>query len=198
MPIIGVDYECKIIQCNQKAKRIFGMTKTILNDGKTKLFDMLKGKLAGSEITNEKLESFLHDCLEENVLTSTYTLEISINRDGNLRRGDSVSGSERTVDDESYGGSDKYMDLLLTCIPRHDRKNKKILLGAYFVFKDITIKKPILETSLPIDESTLHSGEVLVTSDRSVINKSQEDAYHVSLASADSNHTSFNCTMYLS
>jgi hypothetical protein len=193
MPIIGVDYECKIIQCNQKAQRIFGRKEKNLNDGKTKLFDMLKGKLAGSEITKEKLESFLHDCLEENVLTSTYTLEISI-----LRRDDSVSGSERTVDDESYGGSDKYMHLLLTCIPRHDRKNKKIILGAYFVFKDITIKKPILVTSMPIDERTLHIGEVLVTSDRSVINKSQEDAYHVSLASADSNHTSFNCTMYLS
>ena len=170
MPIIGVDYECNIIQSNQKAENMFVFLnndgerkeKLFFNDGKTKVFDMLKkGKLAGSEITQEKLKSFLHDCL---------------------------GGTKHTFD-----SADKSMHLSLKCIPRRDRENKKVILGAYFVFNDKTIKKTILKTPLPFDKRTLDAGEVLVTSDRSVINKSQEGAYHVSLASAnfiDSPHSS--------
>jgi hypothetical protein len=169
MPIIGVDYECNIIQSNQKAENMFVFLnndgeneKLFFNDGKTKVFDMLKkGKLAGSEITQEKLKSFLHDCL---------------------------GGTKHTFD-----SADKSMHLSLRCIPRRDRENKKVILGAYFVFNDKTIKKTILKTPLPFDKRTLDAGEVLVTSDRSVINKSHEAAYHVSLASAnfiDSPHSS--------
>ena len=185
MPIIGVDYEGKIIQWNQKSKEVYGKFEQGLG-----LFDTLKKKLEPMdgcmpERKMKELEMFLRKSLEENVFTPQ-TFDINIERHEGIGINEGVCRQH---------GSDICMHLSLTCIPRRDRDNHGIILGAYFLFQDNTIRTPILtiKTPMPMDEKTLDLGEVLVKSDRGTINKFNEKAFYVSLISFGKIYAPFDC-----
>ena len=183
MPIIGVDYEGKIIQWNQKSKEVYGKFEQGLG-----LFDTLKKKLEPMdgcmpERKMKELEMFLRKSLEENVFTPQ-TFDINIERHEGIGINEGVCRQH---------GSDICMHLSLTCIPRRDRDNHGIILGAYFLFQDNTIRYPLLKTPMPMDEKTLDLGEVLVESDRGTINKLNEKAFYVSLISIGKIYAPFDC-----
>jgi len=173
VPIIGVDYEGKIIQWNQKSKEVFGEFEQGLD-----LFDTLAKKLLPMSERKKELKSFLRKSLEENVSTpQTFKIDVDmIERRADIYNNEGFCGQH---------GSDTCMHLSLTCIPRPDRDKRGIILGAYFLFQDNTIRTPVLKTPMPMDEKTLDLGEVLVKSDRGAINKFNEDAFYVSVISIE-------------
>jgi hypothetical protein len=181
VPIIGVDYEGKIIQWNQKSKEVYGKFEQGLG-----LFDTLKKKLEPMdgcmpERKMKELEMFLCKSLEENVFTPQTTPQTF---DINIERHEGIGINEGVCRQHH---SNTCMHLSLKCIPRRDRVNHGIILGAYFLFQDNTIRTPILtiKTPMPMDEKTLDLGEVLVKSDRGAINKFNEDAFYVSVISIE-------------
>jgi hypothetical protein len=173
IPIVEVDCDCKIIQINKAAERMYtGHIKE-----KKNLSDLIKAKLAKAtdktklEYAEKEIDKFIRIALSPEAridLPSSTLMHIDLE----------IENTDESCFQEDHRG--RFM-MSIKAVPRFDRREKDVILGSFFLFQDNTITKPSLKTPKPDDEDVLRLGEVLINSDGSAINKFNENAYYVSV-----------------
>lgn len=182
VPIIAVDYDCKIMDSSKQTGSIESCIEKF--EKGDNLHDLVCKNLPEkvSDHTKEAVKKFFMNSLEENI-NSSETFDFSIENPHEQdwdNRASIVTIYSSNTEDISTRESDKLSHLSVKCVPRVDiNDQKKTLLGAYFLFHDNTIINPELVTPLAHDRRTLDAGEVLVTSDKTAINHFNDRAYYV-------------------